>query len=423
MLKLTKIIGFKEIKTLVFGSFSSLMINIVALFFYSRLYSIEQFGIFALFVSIITIGSIIATFRINDLIVLQKTKKEAAFFSVLCNWLVLRFSLVVLFFAIILYVFSILFFQSSKIIWLLIPLSIYCFSNVNTFISWNNKIKKYNVISIFRFVQAFTVAFVSILLGYFKIELGLIIGQTIGIFISSSYLMVLFYKSTVVYKFKKNTFSELKVIFRNNKDIINYSYGLAVVLKLTQAIPNFILNSFFGSSIVGVFDMTIKILNIPRVLISNNIGEIYYQKATVFHHRKNIKFNKITMDTSGFLLISGAFIYLPFVLFGKDLFSLFLGQSWALSGELSEIIAFWYFLIFITSPMAYIYYIFRNLNKLFWFCSFSLLIKITVCFFIATTQSAMSTLYYYSYICIILEFLLLLFIFYSYKKKANLFIL
>jgi len=399
-----------EIKTLILGSVTSFFINVVALYFYSRLYSKEQFGVFALFVSFITIGSILATFRIDNLIVLQKTKKEAAFFSVICNKLVLFFSLVILCIAILFYFYSILFFKENKIIWLIIPISIYFFSIVNVFIAWNNKIKKYRVISNYRFIQALTAAFFSVLFGYLEIGIGLIIGQTIGFFISASYLMLLFYKEVIKINFEKVTYIKIKEILINNKDIINYSYGLGFVLKLTQALPNFILNTFFGSGIVGVYDMTIKILNIPRTIISTNIGEIYYQKASIFYHRKNLKFNKITTDTTVLLFFVAILLYLPFVLFGKDLFSFFLGENWIDSGVLSETMAFWYILIFITMPMAYVFYIKRILNKLFWYCCFSFLIKISIFLYFANFEAEMATVYNYIYVCLFLEFLLLIYI-------------
>jgi len=397
-------------KTLIFGSVTSFFINIMALYFYSRLYSKEQFGVFALFVSFITIGSIVATFRVDDLIVLQKTKKEAAFFSIICSKLVFFFSLFILCIAILFYFISILFFESNKLIWLIIPISIYFFSNVNVFIAWNNKIKKYRVISNYRFIQALTAAFFSVLFGYLEIGIGLIIGQTIGFFISASYLMLVFYKDVNKINFEKVSYNKVKEVLIKNKDIINYSYGLGFVLKLTQAAPNFILNSFFGSGIVGVYDMTIKILNIPRTIISTNIGELYYQKASIYYHRKNLKFNKITIDTTVFLFFVAIILYLPLVFFGRDLFSIFLGEKWIDSGVLSETMAIWYILIFITTPMAYVFYIKRILNKLFWYCCFSFLIKIGVFFYFANFGTEMTTVYNYVYICLSLEFILLLYI-------------
>ena len=72
---------FKHFFTLSFGSLISLFINVLILLSFSRIYNKEHFGDYAIFISVVSLMSIMATFRIEHLIVLEKTIIEADYLS------------------------------------------------------------------------------------------------------------------------------------------------------------------------------------------------------------------------------------------------------------------------------------------------------------------------------------------------------
>jgi len=400
--------AFKYFKILVFGSSASFIINAISLYFFSKLYSKEQFGVYALFVSFITLGAILSAFRLNDVIVLQKTKKEAAYISYVCTKITLYFSILILIFTTSFGFLSISFFSANYKIWFYISGALYCLSIIGIFLAWNNKIKRYKVISVYRLIQAINLAVFGILFGFFNIELGLILAYTISVVISSIYLWVKFKSSIKIVELKKITVYGIKLILLKNRDIVNYSFGLSFFTTALKTLPNFILNSFYGSGIVGVYDMSLKILNIPINLISTNIGELYYQKGSVFHTKYKLKFKKLTVNSIMILFLVAIFSYLPFILYGEELFSIFLGNKWAIAGVFSEVMSLWYIILFTTSPMAYIFYIKRELYKLFWFIFISFFVKISILFYLVKFYAENDVIYLYTYICISLELLLLL---------------
>ena len=206
---------------------------------------------------------------------------------------------------------------------------------------------------------------------------------------------------------RKVTFYEVRNVQLKNKDIINYDYGLSFILTLIKSMPNFILNAYYGSGIVGVYDMSLKVLNIPKNIISANMGELYYQKGSAFYNRKPLRLKKITFNTGKVLVLFGVISYLPIIMFGEELFIFFLGDKWKISGEISEIISFWYLLLFLTSPLSYVFYIKRVLSKLFWFIFASFVIKIVALIYCVTFNNAIDTIYIYTYICIYLELFLI----------------
>ena len=397
-----------QLGTLLFGSGFSFLVNVVGLYIYSKLYSAEQFGVFALFVSVISIVSIVTSLGLEYVIVLQKTVKEALYIRNVCENIVIYFSLILVFISVLLVAGSIQFFDESELIWILVVMSIFSISMINIFISWNNKLKNYKIISTYKLVQSISVSFISVFLGYKNVSLGLVFAYSIGVFVSFLYLWRSIDRKHL---FKRIELPELKLVLSKNRDTINYSYNIGLLLTAVKALPNFVLGHFFGLGIVGVYDMSIKILNIPKKLLSSNIGELFYQKGSVLYNRNNMKFVLLARDTSKYLFLFSILSYFLFALFGTELFSFFLGDKWALAGELSEVLSFWYMLLFISSPMAYVFYIRRTLNKYFKFTVFVLLIKASFLFIIVNYNTAINSVYLYTYVCIGLELLLLIYIY------------
>lgn len=401
---------FKHFFTLSFGSLISLFINVLILLSFSRIYNKEHFGEYAIFISVVSLMSIMATFRIEHLIVLEKTIIEAAYLSEICKKIIKIFSFLSFLLTLILYFFAIPFFSQPPFIWLLIPISIFSLSHITIFLSWNNKIKNYKLISTYKVFQAVFVGVVGVLFGFFLKDYGLIIAYIIGLF--SSFLLFNFnYKKSIKkFNFGYASFKEIRGVFIDNKKYIKSSLGLEFFNTVSKYIPNFILNAYYGTGIVGVYDMTLKVLNIPKNIISLNIGELYYQKASVFYHKSKESFSKITIQTFCTLFLIGFISYLPFIFFGKELFTFVLGDKWKLSGEFSEVIAFWFLLLFVSSPMAYIFYIMKTLKKLFWFIFISFFIKSIVLWYLVLQKNEIDTVYYYTIICVVLEIILCLII-------------
>jgi O-antigen/teichoic acid export membrane protein len=215
------------------------------------------------------------------------------------------------------------------------------------------------------------------------------------------------------------SFKDVRRTFTDNKKYIKSSFGLEFFNTISKYIPNFILNAYYGNGIVGVYDMTLKVLNIPKNIISLNIGELYYQKASVFYHKSKEKFSKMTIQTFYTLFLIGVICYLPFIFWGKELFVFVLGDKWRLSGEFSEVIAFWFLLLFVSSPMAYIFYIKQTLKVLFWFIFISFIVKSIILWCLVLQKNEIDTIYYYTLICVARDFFLCIIILKQNRYKSR----
>jgi O-antigen/teichoic acid export membrane protein len=412
-------LSFKHFFTLSFGSLISLFINTLILVVFSRIYSKEHFGDYAIFICVVSLMSIMATFRIEHLIVLEKTIIEAACLSNICKKVIKIFSFFSFFLSLILCFFGIPFFSQPPFIWLLVPISIYSLSHIIIFLSWNNRIKNYKLISTYKIVQSASVGVIGVLFSFFLKDYGLIIAYITGLFFS--FLLFNINYKNVIRKFNLGytSFKDVRRTFTDNKKYIKSSFGLEFFNTISKYIPNFILNAYYGNGIVGVYDMTLKVLNIPKNIISLNIGELYYQKASVFYHKSKEKFSKMTIQTFYTLFLIGVICYLPFIFWGKELFVFVLGDKWRLSGEFSEVIAFWFLLLFVSSPMAYIFYIKQTLKVLFWFIFISFIVKSIILWCLVLQKNEIDTIYYYTLICVALDFFLCIIILKQNRYKSR----
>ncbi|AUC86447.1 hypothetical protein CW731_14675 [Polaribacter sp. ALD11] len=399
--------SFSHFFTLTIGSAFSLVINILALLVFSRIYSKEQFGDYAILISVVSILSILGTFRLEHLIVLQKTSIEAAYLSRVCIRIIKFFSLITLFLSLLFFVLSIPFFNQHPFMWLLLPVSIFSLSHIMIFLSWNNKIKNYKLISNYKILQSLIVTISGVLLGFFFNDFGLVFSYVFGLIVSFLFFNINYKKATRKFYFNSINNTDVKNVFKENKVYVKNSFGLEFFNTISKYIPNFILNAYYGSAIVGVYDMALKILHIPKNIISTNIGELYYQKASVFYHKSPKKFSNLSIKTFFILFAFSVVCYLPFILFGEDLFVFALGVKWTMSGKLSEIIAFWILLLFITSPVSYIFYIKKKLSRLFLFIFISFLWKTLILYYLAMNYPQVKAIFNYTYICVCLELILI----------------
>jgi O-antigen/teichoic acid export membrane protein len=105
---------------------------------------------------------------------------------------------------------------------------------------------------------------------------------------------------------------------------------------------------------VGNLRMAWTILALPASFIGSAIGQLFFQKFTdIMPDLKNAKI--YLFQTWRNLFFIGIIPSILVILFGKELFVIFLGQKWENSGEIASILAPMFFITFISSPTSSTY--------------------------------------------------------------------
>jgi lipopolysaccharide exporter len=136
-------------------------------------------------------------------------------------------------------------------------------------------------------------------------------------------------------------------------DILIYNTGISIINTLSTNIPYLMLTFFFGTSITGFYGMAHRIVGMPLNLLGESLGVVFYQKgAQLKNHSRKIKplFDK-TLST---LVKFGVVPALISLLFAKPLLTDILGDDWALTGTILQIITPWLFLVYVNSAISYL---------------------------------------------------------------------
>lgn len=352
----------KNTFVLVLGTVLAQAIPLILHPFLRRIYSAEDFGAMAVFLSIFSMVTIVSALRYEATIVLPKHNNEAA------NILSLTFIINLIFNVIILLVIVLFKDNIVELIGLpikyanylyFLPVTSFLYSLYQSINYWLIRQKAFKASSINKIVRRGVEGCLQLVMGLFKMPGGLFVGDFFGNF--SNVL-------SGIRQISKNNFS-LKVVSKRKmgfvlKKYIDYPKFNVIPTLLSSAaglLPFLFINKFYSTEIVGYLDLSRMVLSIPLIFISATIAQVLFQQITEKKH-DSLSIKKDLFNISYLLL---GIIILEFVvlfLFGDDLFSLIFGETYTISSTFSKILIFSFSLNFISSTFSSIYITFNKIK-------------------------------------------------------------
>lgn len=128
-----------------------------------------------------------------------------------------------------------------------------------------------------------------------------------------------------------------------------FSAPQALINALSQQLPNLVLAAFFGPAIVGLYWLTIRILQAPSNLVGQAVRQVFYQRVCDLLNHGDRPF-PLMAKTTGALFLVGAVAFLPVIAFGPMLFGLVFGDNWREAGEFARWVALWSWVGFANVP-------------------------------------------------------------------------
>lgn len=358
---------FKNFLILFSGSAIGQLIILATIPLLTRVFSIEAFGVYALFSSSIILLKPLSSLNYELAIILPKRNKDAI------N--ILAFNLIfILLFNIIL--FLILFILNNKIVSLLniqrissfiyfIPLSVFFITSISALNYWNIRINKYKKVSIGVVSKSATLSFSQLVTGLsdFK-SIGLIPGLLFGQLIN----LIIVFKLTIKDIIKLVKFISWKRMFflaSKYKDIPIFNTVSSFINTLSNEIPIFLITRFFGFGIAGVYSLAIKVSKAPPGVIGESISQVFYREASLIYNSNKDLFS-FTKKTYKTLLKIALGIFTPLFIVSFYLDFIF-GAKWVDVGVMVRIIIPWLFIAFLNSPISSIIDILNKQKTIFIF--------------------------------------------------------
>ncbi len=343
----------KNVAKLSLGNFGRYLISFLAAPILSRLYTPDEFGRFGVFLSVTVIISTWATLGYEAAIVPAKSDDEASKILTLTTLALFINSLITVG---LVYLAQILKpdLTAKYSLWLA-PLAVLSNGAVIILTFWNNRYENYSRISISRAAVPFMSSLTQIALFRLK-SLGLIVGIIWGKFFSTFFLL------------KRLRFSkDLKSILATAKRLYRYPtyyLGSSLLYVLSQYIPIILLEHFFSSSVSGIYTFVNRIILTPIGLIGISFGQVFFREIS---GAKPEEIERTTIKTMHILLKLSIPFFLLLLFGGPAIFETIFGARWTYAGEVARIFSFWMIVIFITSPLTFIFLVSERQKDLFWF--------------------------------------------------------
>ena len=236
------------------------------------------------------------------------------------------------------------------------------FFNLGT--NWAIRHKEFKRISFSKMTNSLSLNISRVLSGFFHMgKWGLFLSFLLSLLIGAAHFLKDFFhwnKKPTTSLSKKKMMS----LARTYKDfpLINLPHALSDNLR--EVLVALLIIEVFSEQIFGSFDHTFRMLRLPVMIIGTSISQILFNRISSYRLEKKMLMPivvKVFLSLSVLSLIPFSIVYF----YGQPLFVFVFGEQWQESGRLSEIMAPWLMLNFVSSPLTIIPLVLEQQKKFF----------------------------------------------------------
>lgn len=332
------------------GSTASQVILMASAPLLTRLYTTEQFGLVAVFGSILSILSVVASLSYELAIPIAKDDEETVHGVVLGLLVALGISLLTFL--------GVLCFREqiatavnlpamAGYLWLL-PLGLLLRSIYQIFYYWGLRVKAFSAIARTNLTQSVGSVVVQLggaSFGTISLLLGQVVGQAAGI----SSLAVVAVRSRWDL-FKAIRFKQVLWFAWRYRQFPYFSTWGGLLNTIGAQMPPLLFAILFSPAAAGIYALAHRVLSLPMSLVGQAIGNVFLARAADARREGNLsllvarvheKLAQIAMPISLLLIVCS-----------PNLFSLIFGYDWQQAGVFARWMSPWLYLVFITSPLS-----------------------------------------------------------------------
>lgn len=345
------------------GTGLSVLINILALPFLTRLYGAAEYGELAVYVSIATVLGIPATGRFEFAILDASTDVLARTALVACNACALTTSSLTFLgtLAFILYAGregSLSAFLSA----LMLAIYVYAQSMHLALYHHGLRHKAFVTIAGQKLLPAALISGLSLVFALFETPIsGLLLGLGIGTLVSTAIFAWRLSRIKFDGKVQKNARSLPMLrrwMFENRRYPINLvSSGL--LDRASSQLHIWLFAGLFDLNTVGALALYQKAIGLPTRLIGSAVGDVFKQAASE-QLRDTGNCHELLISYANRLVKIGLLMAIALVALGPWLFGLVFGSEWRLAGQFAQILGPMFCISFAVSPIGSLLFLGKN---------------------------------------------------------------
>jgi len=326
----------RDIGKMLNGTVISQLLPLAVLPILSRIYTLNDFADFALFLSICTVASIVFSMRLELAIIKAEFKGEISAILYLSGLCIIVLATMALFMGV-----SIIKLFSFNFLWLyLFALSSALFLALfNLYQNYLIRHEQYSQAATLVVVRSLIFTSTSVGFGYISNR-----GQVYAFILSYAAISLFIF---LTMKKSLNSFSWLKIkyVIHKYKKYFTFVTPHASYNMLIMHAPIYILTIFYSSTIVGLYSMTYRLLAAPIGFISLAAHKVIYQRFSQLSIKNNFfscwRLMKKLLMLLSLLMVC---IFSFFIYVGDSLIPWVLGQKWAECYAFLVVLSPWLFI-------------------------------------------------------------------------------
>lgn len=319
----------------------------------SRLYTPADYGLLAVFVSCVSVLTVVCSFRYELAIILPEKNEDARSLLKLSILILSGFCLLILLATLLFNTKLSSLLGNDRLegwLYFLAPV-VMSAGIIQSLTYWLNRHKNYKTIAGVRVLQSSANSGFSLIFGFLKYShWGLIVSTIISQIVSALYLLK---KTASVFSRTGSSESKTEIlsVAKKYKEFPKFNLPAAMLDTISVNSIILILNYFFTETVTGSYSFSLRMLSIPTVVVGASIGQVFYQKISEAY---NSKFNitSIIYKTWKLLSLIGLIPVIVIFFWGEQLFPMIFGSDWVQAGEISKYLCLLTFVTFISSPTS-----------------------------------------------------------------------
>lgn len=349
----------KSILTLSSGIVIGQIINFICTPIIGRLYSPAEIGDYTLITSNAAVISAFVCLGMMTAIIIPETDQESRKLCKLVSFATLFLSTLII---VVLICISdkyrmfgleeVTYRQGLIVLWLYVI----CNTIYNICYGYANRLKLYSVMFWNPIIGAGVNMGVSVILGIMGIGfIGYASANLLSLILNIAHLV----RHANPYRNENDRLSEYKELIKKYKRFPVFQMPSNLLDNIGAQMPIWTIKAIYGASPVGMYSMTMRILGLPSTLLATPINRIYFQEASHKYNKgENIgDFSFKILETNIKIAIVPIMII---VIFGQQIFTLFLGANWKTAGLYASILGIYQLILFCSNCLSGYFVIIRK---------------------------------------------------------------
>jgi O-antigen/teichoic acid export membrane protein len=349
--------GFwKNVATVLLGATGAQVLPLLLAPLLTRMCTPADMGDFSVWLGVVAVGAIVATLRIDTVMVLERDLQQQRLCFGVVNWSATALTLVLTLFAALACIVDVPFLRDMSWLELLtIGAGTWLTATMQTTLAYASSHKLFGKAAAARVLQAGTIALSqAALLCAGLDDRALLAGQLLGL--GAGLWAARRLLAPPAAPFRLTLAPEQRRFLGKHRAFWRFSLPSSLLNTVVGQLPLFMIGIRHGAAAAGLFALTQRVLGAPITLVAASVLEVFKRQAVQdFQALGNCR--AVYRATFRALVLLALPPSLILFLWSPALFAWLFGPGWRPAGELAGILAPLCFLNFIASPLSYVFFI------------------------------------------------------------------